>query len=326
MLYQVFTGSPPFPAVDEIALHQDMREENFLPVHLAAPGLDVPLAALIQKVLGPSEKKPSAGELIRSAAVKDTVYRTDGKKALESILAKLLIDGQQVPVNSLIQPLSGENLRILEKEKAQFLKANTASIKTRRFIAGNKALLVGGLAVVILALFIIFNIASARAALPTTAGMDPVQVIESYYNAFGELDHQLMEACVVKGAGKDDISAVTNFFVITRVRQAYGYTNEPTVLPASEWQAGGGGPINKTVFGVTDLRIEGLNMNNDEAMFFRTYYTLWVPAQFADDDSPDTRTAESALPWPENRSDMLTLVRRKGNWRISEIIRQASGL
>jgi hypothetical protein len=320
MVYQVFTGVPPFPSVDEIALHQDIREENFLPVHLAVPGLESQCAALIQKILGPAEKKPGAKELIRSAATKNPVNRMNGRAALESILAKLMIDGQPVSAASLVQPLSDENLQILEKERAQFLKANAASVKTRRFIARNKALLAGGVAALIFAFFIIYSIASARAALPTTAGMDPVRVIETYYNAFGELDHQMMEACVVKGAGRDDISAVTNVFVISRVRQAYGVSGDSTVLPASEWQAGGGGPVTMSVFGVTDLRIEGVTMN-DEAMLYRAHYTLWIPAH--DDQAQETGTA---LPLPNNRSDLLTLVRKKGNWRISEIIRQASGL
>jgi hypothetical protein len=323
MLYQVFAGVPPFSAVDEIVLHQDIREGNFLPVHMAVPGLDTGCAALIQKILGPVEKKPGAGELIRSTAATKPVSRIDGRAALEDFLVKLQIDEQPVSAVSLVQPLSDSDLLLLEKEKAQFLKINTASVKTRRFIARNTALLVGVLAAFILAFIIIYNTVSARAALPTTAGMDPVQVIETYYNSFGELDHQMMEACVIKGAGKDDISAVINLFVITKVRQAYEFAGTPIVLPASEWQAGGGGLVDSSVFGVTGLRIERVTMN-DEAMLFRAHYTLWIPGQLADDQEPETRAAENLLPWPNNRTDLLTLVRRKGNWRISEIQRAIS--
>jgi hypothetical protein len=321
MLYQVFVGTLPFSAVDEIILHQDMREGNFLPVHLAVPGLDSRCAAFIQKTLSPAEKQTATNELIRSTNANKPVNR-NGKAVLEEFLAKLQVDGQPVSAASLIQPLSDADLQILEKEKAQFLKVNAVSVKTRRFIARNTAMLAGGLAVLVLAFIVIYNVISTRASLPTTAGMNPVQVIECYYHSFGELDHQMMEACVTKGAGKDDINAVINFFVITKVRQAYEFATPP-ILSASEWQAGGGGPINTSVFGVTDLSLEPETIN-DDAMTYRAHYILWIPAQLADDFDSEITPLDDVLPWPNNRSDLLTLVRKKGNWRISEINRQAS--
>jgi len=45
MLYRVFAGAPPFSAVNTSVLHEDMRDNNFLPIHLAVPGLDSRLAA-----------------------------------------------------------------------------------------------------------------------------------------------------------------------------------------------------------------------------------------------------------------------------------------
>jgi hypothetical protein len=165
--------------------------------------------------------------------------------------------------------------------------------------------------------------------LPTTAGMDPVHVIESYYHAFGELDHQMMEACVTGKAGKDDIGMVTNLFGINKVRQAYESNLQSLIISAAEWLARGGGPVESSVFGVTDLSITGNNeqvTGNNEEVYYKVDYTLWLPAQFAAEPEsvagqnavPDT---ENLLPLPYRHAVVITLIRQKGNWRISQIQR-----
>jgi hypothetical protein len=307
MLYHVFAGSPAFSAADEIILHEDMREGNFLPVRLAAPGLEERLAALIQNAL--------------SQGVKKNVSLPNGMRLLEESLAILAPQAGTVPLPSLVSRLSEADSLIIEKEKTQYLKTKTASVKTRRFVVRNAALLLGSLAAVVTAVLIVNSIIKSRSAL-TTAGMEPVQVIESYYNAFGELDHQWMDACVIRGAGKDDINMVINLYVISKMRQAYELNAQPLFISARDWLDRGGGQVNFQVFGVSDMQITRSN----EARY-RVDYTLWIPDQGGDEPKmeQDVMRDEKYLPPVSfRRSDIVTLVQKKGNWRISQIRRVSS--
>jgi hypothetical protein len=309
MLYRIFSGTPPFPATDESLLHQDMREDNFLPIRLAVPGLDARLAALIQEAL--------------------ELPHGNGTKLLNGIIAVLQPGGQTVSAASLVHPLSEENRLLLEKEKAQFQKKKTASVKTRRFVTRNSALLLTCLAAFIAAVLVAVSVAQSRSRLPSTAGMKPIQVIESYYNAFGELDHQMMEACVTRGAGKDDINMVINLFVISKTRQAYELKKSSPIISARDWQQGAEIDSDMQVFGVTDLRItnnnEQVTNNKDmEEMQYRVNYTLWLPIELADD--PEIKPTGTRPPFSYYRTDIVTLVRKKEkrgfNWRIADIQRE----
>jgi len=321
MLYQVLAGSPAFPAADEIILHEDMREGNFLPIRLAVPGLDDRLAALIQSALG--QKAPSQN-------VKKDGGLPNGTRLLEELLAvmRTVTVLRTVSPDSFVSPLSEADKLSIEKEKTQYLKTNNASVNTRRFVKRNAAVLLGGFAAVVIAILIANSVIKSRSAL-STANMEPVQVIESYYNAFGKLDHQWMEACVIKGAGKDDINMVMNLFIISKLRQAYEQNLRPSIISAKEWLEAGGGQVNAQVFGVTDLQITisdlCLSINTPNEVFYRVDYTLWVPGEALGEagmeQNADGTAAGYLPPKAFQRTDYVTLVQKKGNWRISEISR-----
>jgi hypothetical protein len=313
MLYRVFAGFPAFAAADEITLHEDMREGNFLPIRFAVPGLDGRLAALIQNALNQNAKK---GGL------------PNGTRLLEGFLEILRTDPTDPtdPLSSFVSHLSEADSLIIEKEKTQYLKTNNASVNTRRFVKRNAAVLLGSLAAVVIVILIVNSIIKSRSAL-STAGMEPIQVIESYYSSFEKLDHSWMEACVINGTGKDDINMVMNLFVISKLRQAYEYNIRSSFISAKEWLEMGGGQVTFQVFGVTDLQItvssEQLAVSNEAR--YRVDYTLWVPGEAAGDPEMEQKTlgeADGYLP-PKAfyRTDFVTLVQKKGNWRISEIRR-----
>ncbi|MDR2718929.1 MAG: hypothetical protein LBB89_12820 [Treponema sp.] len=303
MLYRIFAGTPPFSAADESTLHQDMREGNFLPVRFAVPGLDARPSALIQQALEPPYGK--------------------GAQLLGEILAVVQPDGKTVSAASLVQPLSETDRLPLEKEKIQFQKRKTASVKTRRFVMRNATILLGCCAALVTVVLVAVSIIHDRSRLPSTAGMEPAQVIESYYNAFGELDHQMMEACVINGAGKGDINSVITLFVVNKTRQVYEKRNSSFIISAREWQQEGGGAIDTQVFGVTGLHIT-INKEQAEEVQYRADYTLWVPAQLSGDT--EMESTETNLPIPYHRTDIITLVRKKEkrgfNWHIAEIQRE----
>jgi hypothetical protein len=312
MLYRVLAGKPPFSGGDEETLHQNIREGVFLPVNLAAPGLEEKTAALINAALG-SEKKDSG-----------QIRRPDLHMFRECLgLSPETASGGTA---AFFHPLTETEQAKIKQEAARFWKKKNTAVHTRRFVIRNTALIFGAAAALLTAVLVGRSIAGSRAALPSTGGMDSAQVIRSYYEAFGALDHQMMEAAAIGKAGKADINMVTNFFVISRVRQAYEYTLAP-VVPAQEWRDAGSPPISSQVFGVSDLTVEKISGEEaGETIRYRASYTLWIPASSAEgaDSPPDQPPSDPAAPVPPagySYADDLTLIRHKGNWRISEISR-----
>jgi hypothetical protein len=316
MLYRIFCGVPPFPQEDPDILRQDMREGVFLPPRLAAPALREDLALLINSAIAPANK--TGGSLSSRPQA-----RPPGMEVLDSFLGPP--DSRERA--SFFQTPDGETLKKIKLEQERFRKNQAVRVKTRRFLRRNTAILSGiviGLAVLG---FIIQSLLADHARRPTTKGMTPLEVAETYYGAFGALDHTLMEACVVDGAGKSDIDMVVNLFVISRVREAYEMTNP--VIPAQEWIDSGAGPTEGTVFGVSGLRIEPEDPDEDDGeLRFSAFYTRWIP------DSPEPSTAAGGTsgdppgpvrPRGEALRDDLRLVRRKDAWRIAGINRYPQG-
>jgi hypothetical protein len=315
MLYRVFAGEPPFSGGDEEALHQNIREGVFLPVHLAAPGLDEKTAALINAALGDGKKDGGQVRRPDPGPLRDCLDRPP-----EAASHKTAV----VSVAAFFHPLPEAERVKINEEAARFWKKKNAAVHTRRFVIRNTAGIAGIAAAALIAVLAGRSIAEGRAGLPTTVGMDSAQVVRAYYDAFGGLDHQMMEAAVTGKAGKGDIEMVTNFFVINKVRQAYEYTSSP-VIPAQEWRDSGAPPVDTPVFGVSDLHIEQIpGEEGDGEARYRASYTLWLPVSpgAGEHEAPEPAVQDQAPPpLPSPRLDELTLIRHNGSWRISEIHR-----
>jgi hypothetical protein len=313
MLYRVFSGLRPFSGGSGETLHQNIREGVFLPVRLAAPGLDEKTAALIDAALE-GGKKDQEGRL-------DPEPIRDRLRSAPEAASETAAGG----VAAFFRPLPETERAKTAEEAARFWKKKNTLVHTRRFVIRNTAIIGGIAAAALFAVLIARSVIAGRAGLPTTAGMDSAQVVRSYYEAFGALDHQMMDAAVTGKAGKGDIEMVTNFFVISRVRQAYEYSSSP-VIPAQEWRDSGSPPVNSQVFGVSDLDMEKISGGGDEIRY-RVSYILWLPASFAGagPESADPPPEETPPPLPYPYTDELVLIRHKGNWRIAEISRTTAG-
>jgi hypothetical protein len=320
MLYKVFSGKAPFgrdasePVIidsksikhipPEDMLRMDIREGVFTPLHLAAPGLDPELAELTVSAMGRIPKN------------KEEKQRPAPEK-----LSGLIGAPFSKPVSSWTKTLSGEELLKIQTEHEQYNKKKALTVKTRRFIIRNTTIIAIAVIAVIVSIFIIRGAVQRQAELPTTKGMTPVEVAETYYGAFGTLDHVLMEACVSGKAGKSDIDMVINLYVISRVRQAYEI-NSSSFMSAEEWIEAGSPLTESTVFGITDLHIKTISTGNENTRL-EAAYTLWVPGSYTRDD--DTAAEDIILPPGSmiNKDDLeLSLV--KGAWRITGIGRTSA--
>jgi hypothetical protein len=307
MLYRIFCGIGAFQNPDIDVVRQDMREGVFVPARLLVPGLDKDLARLLDETLAP---------------VKYFSQKGTKRPGLESLLT-ILGDPGSWGTASYIRPLTPEEQVKLSGEREQFQKKKRASVKTKRFLVRNTAVITGCLAAVLILGLTVRSILSGRANMPTTRGMTPREVVAAYYGALDTLDHTMMEACVTGKAGKEDISMVSNLFVMSRVRMAYEMNNP--VISAREWLDTGGLPTDLTVVGITGMDLQELDTNpGDGEVSFRASYTLWLPAASAETPEP-VPTDFKALPQRFFYRDELRLVLRKDRWLIGDIRREIPG-
>jgi len=297
MLYKVLTGNHPYLSAD---IFQDMREGVFLPVHLAAPGINAQLSELIQEALMlPAKKKNKKNTVIKSSI--------DILKGIIEILTGR--ENKAVSVSSLFETMSLERTKQFEKEKKNYLFSKNKILKAKRYIINNKYLLIGITIGVAFTLFIILSTVINISTRPTTEGMSPVTVVTAYYDAFSSLNHQFMEACI-QGADRSDINAASSYYAVLKQRQAYEGAKATSIVQARVWKEMGGQLPAPNVFGVTDLKVTHIGGEEDEGLIvFRAVYNLWSPF----DD------------FARHFNDVLTLKQDKHNrWRIIELLRTES--
>ncbi|MDR2177220.1 MAG: hypothetical protein LBP20_04155 [Treponema sp.] len=331
----VRSGVLPFSSRDPERLHQDMREGVFLPLNLAAPGLDPQAAELVDRAIaglkGQAAPRPSLEEVAELLGPPAGA----GPGGAES-------GGPGREAASFFRELDTREQDRLREERERCEKKRNLTVGTRRFLVRNTAIITGIAAALAVVIMFVGSMISSRRGLPTTGGMNSLEVVETYYGAFATLDHTLMEACVIDKAGKGDIDMVTRFFVTSRVRQAYEFSS--VTVSAEDWFAAGAPPTTAQILGVTNLNITRLagDEDGDEARY-RAEYIIWLPGANEDSEGivaipgpapelpPDTGAPESFLstedfvpPRGYPLIDELTLIRHKGNWRISRIDRNAS--
>jgi hypothetical protein len=317
LLYFALSGSLPFPGHNRDTLREDIREGVFIPPRLAIPGLSGEPALLIAASLSPRARlkgqRPSLADLARlvGAAAENTADEPDGKRGL-------------------FRDVSPAEAKALEAERERFLRKRGKAVKTGRFLRRNRTAILGILVAAVIAALAAGSLIRAQFDRPSTRGMDPAAVVESYYNAITALDHEMLGACVTGGAGKDDINMVTNLYVISKVRQAY--EAQEIFIGPEEWRQGGGGPSEKAVFGIGDLRIRRIEAETDGGglAVYRAEYLFFNPYPDSNDDAAGD-TAGNAVeaektppPVPAGvpRQDELVLLKdKRGLWRIAEIRR-----
>jgi hypothetical protein len=313
MLYGIFCGAPPFPESSPGNLRRDIREGNYLPPRLAAPGLDPKMTELIDGALCPRQNKG---------------HEPSARPSPEEILDFLEAHSSKM-VSAWIRQLTDDERTKIENEREQFIKKKTVRIKMRDFFSRNAKAIAISLSVILALALFTRGFLRRNAEKPNTIGMNPVEVAEAYYGAFNNLDHQWMEACVSGKAGRDDIMTATNFFVISKVREAYEKTSAGIFMPAGEWLEAGSPDTDSLVFGVTDLKIIVLSSDEKNANI-EANYTLWLPAP-GDEDTPSAGEAIAQDKIVRDRfvqdslvQDSLVLSFKKARWIITDIKRAIS--
>jgi len=307
MLYRIFCGVPPFPGDNGDKLRQDIREAVFIPPDLASPGIVPKMSELISR----SMCRAKQGMEGKSRPSPDFLSRFIGSPGSRQF-------------SSWLSSLSQEEISKIRAEQKHYIKRNSIKIKTRRFVIRNTAVIAGAAIAFIILALMVRGFIQHRAEMPSTKGMDPLEVAGAYYSAFGNLDHTMMQACVTGKAGKQDIEMVINFYVISRVREAYE-RNQGSLMTAQEWIDAGRPATEKIVFGITNLSLKILSQSRENASI-EADYILWMPGTYFSGEEPG-RDEETSVPVTAGglaTSDRLGLAFNKNAWHIAEINRTSN--
>jgi hypothetical protein len=284
ILYHALTGVPVCDGEEAQAAarcHSASLEKA--PLHLHRPELNGTVCSLIEDGLTRSEAR--------------TV------DLLPRILKELETEG----IVDTTDPEEIETRRAAAEERST---RNRAGNRRREFLRNHgRTILLAALSL-ILVLYLPVTILRNHLEPPATAGMGPREVATTYYEAWNELDHILMEDTLARGVARGTIREVTNVYVMDRVQTAQQW--ESLLMQAEEWLAAGR-PEGRMPYGIVDLNTELLSQGAESATV-RAAYEIWRPES---SQNPDGTTETIA-----NRSravDRLTLSPTDHGWEISEI-------
>jgi hypothetical protein len=150
----------------------------------------------------------------------------------------------------------------------------------------------------------------------TTAGLDAPEVVEAFYFSMNRLDHETMADATVNNAGDADIREVTTMYVVSRMRTAVEMTGG--IIDARDWYEQGKPevPEGKQVYGVADLRLEGIRPAEEGEAAFRVSYEKWYPTGMSRDDP-----SGNGMLVGFERVDRVYVRENRGDWVIYRIDR-----
>lgn len=282
--YHALTGHPVCTSdqPDRVAeCHGDPRRHR--PMHAHRPGLNPEICRLVEEGLAaPAARTPD--RLERLAAI---------------LREEALVDSAD-PV-------------VLEERGAVAATSQQRSETTTRrrefFRNHGRKIAIGA---VIAAAVLTVPVSILRGALrpPGTAGMDARTVAETYYRAWNDLDHVLLDDTLARGVGRDTVREVTNVFVIDRVQTAQSW--QSMLIEAEEWLAAGR-PGGRMPYGISDLTVELSSLGEEEAVV-RAEYSVWRPSG---EERPDGTQVTTAV--RTDAIDQLTLNPTTHSWEITAI-------
>jgi hypothetical protein len=255
---------------------------------LAAPRLDAPLAALVDKAL----------------ADPGSVSLSDWNAVLGAARAALWT-----------RELSPEEDAELSRRKAAFEAEGRSRQKRADFFRKRGGILIAAAVAVVVLALVAGDMLRAQWDKPDYSWLTPRELVQRYYLSVDALDLDSLEACGDRKAIKIDWNYVMSLVVLTKTRTAY--EGKSPVLSAVDWIAAGKPDLAPTIF---LYGIVGLSMKGGEApaegmrVSIRAQYSFWSLDR-KEDPSGDPSKALS-FPAEEKRIDELLLERGKKGYQI----------
>jgi hypothetical protein len=151
-------------------LNSDIREGIYTPPHLAAPGINAGVADFIDQALQP----PGKGEA--RPLVRDLLALLDGKNGKEDFF----------------HTLTPEETAKIEKERQNEAKLRSRTVKSRRFLTRNHAIILAIVAGVLLVAIFVVSAVMDNMSKFNTKGLTPTQVVDDFYASVTGLDTETL--------------------------------------------------------------------------------------------------------------------------------------
>jgi hypothetical protein len=190
LLYRIVLGRYPFEAEREEEVHNLIRHARLLPLSLIEPGLREDLSQKIFAGLNRGQDPAPSLEQWQetlAACKREGLYRDITEMERQQIRRRAQQEGRKIDQAYRRKVFWQKNWKTVIIVSAAIVVAGALTGSLLRTVLAPRQ----------------------------TGGFSPREVVGTYYLSTNDLDHTMMEDCVVDGAGKETIREVINIYVLS---------------------------------------------------------------------------------------------------------------
>lgn len=219
--YHIITQRLPFPKKNTEERIDDYTDNNFIPVQYWNPHISPELADILSHNLSVRSVIKKGKKQKSSMHEQINEIKTIALPALDLHLKNTDIDDYKQLEQSCAS------------ERVAFISSQAKKIKLKRFFRqkGTIVKILASIAAVVLIL--IFSFIRQISNRPSTVGLTPFQVAESFYTSLNELDVTLTSSTTIRSFDKGYKNMISSFYVINKVRTAYDASSQ--TLHPGQW-------------------------------------------------------------------------------------------
>ena len=300
--YTVYSGKPPFTQKDSQLRAADFYDKNFVRLSWfckleAGVSGETSTDSTDSKVFAETFEKIEQN-LSCSAPEMETKKKRRGKSSKKKVT---------IPSVAITELPAFRNRVITDFTVVPAYEAQQKRLKRVRFLRKNGTIMnVCVVAFVLLCMFVASRI-NDYMRRPTTIGLEPVEVVQMFYDGFDTLDSTLFDATRTNGAGEGMSNMLATVFVTAKMRESY--EGKKTYTP-SQWFYMRN-PSALDIYGITQLSIkEDTGKATDDTRVFSAHYFIVH--------------TESDLIVISEQNDTLTISYKNDRWLVSDFIAKNS--
>ncbi len=273
--YTAITGKKAYPELVSEKRAVDYYDNNYTPLEYCVSvdtqeGKD--LVSIIDYNLSLTKKSYQIIKPLKNSStskrIKDKVLSTERKNSKNSKVLPLSLDVKLEMLDNATLESTTERLLLKKRKK----------ITQTRFIRKNATKILVAVGLIAIVGIIVGSIIHIQRNKPTTEGMTPVEVVETFYNSVSKLDGTVVMSCGENSAIKEYSNLSSSVLVTAKMKESYESAVEITT--PGEW-LNFDDPVPVPVFGFTNLDIDtkGAWRDNpaegDKIDFIVTYYMIY---------------------------------------------------
>lgn len=207
--YKMITDTLPYPTTNQLERNADFLDNKFIPVQMFCKNIDSELAIQINK-----------GLKLNANVVNIPGKRKKGKSSED------LTPEPDFPLELLKNFMEHKAENRLGKEEfaartQDFVKKQSSKVQLKRKVRRNQAAIFITVAALIAVVFIVKNTIKSSKESFTSKGLTSTQTIQAYYYGVNQKDSILLDDICSGGNTRSYNDAVSNIYVISKMRQSY---------------------------------------------------------------------------------------------------------